>query len=646
VLVRVLTRVVVGVHDESLSPGWDGAHWAGVLGLAVAAVDAAVTLPLSFDNSYDAAVQAMLWVTIGLFVLCGVLLVVLYAQPTRTRDVAVYGGAVFAAFVLLGLAVYFPGQWHEPIAVVTWAAVLAASASTVAARVRGLHIGLVIQARNKDGADDAGLGEFVRVRLHALGSQPPRGIDLSPSTDVSSLPDGALSLLPEGTLAKLGAVLVQLFQPATPWRAVVCEQADSSVSVVMIRNGKVADTTVIRRSTLNLPAGIGDAGFALRTAAAAYVLLGLAERHPQLRRGLGGATDWRSVAAQVIGTDPAVTSAAAKIELLTNAVAFDGGNLAAYAGLIAVGYRRQGTDLDYDARLVDLLDRIAARADRHDDLVAIRLRTLFNLSVIRLNRAIANPDLAPTALVAADESATRLAALLDAVRGRPELSQLVTEIGTATWLLRASIHALDSGFDAPAGDEPTAAMSLLAYYERACLRMLEGRVDAALDDLFLATRGATMRTAARTDQSFAELHDQQVASPEHARRFKTMIGDPVPDALFDLAPVKRHRKALERNGIRTAEQLGLATVHRLVDDVGLGAGEARTVQELAMLLGVVKDAGLLFMLLQLGLGTRAELRRRLAGGPDLRSELIAAARDYAVVAPTDRTIALWRAEAQ
>jgi hypothetical protein len=110
--------------------------------------------------------------------------------------------------------------------------------------------------------------------------------------------------------------------------------------------------------------------------------------------------------------------------------------------------------------------------------------------------------------------------------------------------------------------------------------------------------------------------------------------------------VKRHRKALERNGIRTADQLGLATVHRLVDEVGLRPGEARMLQELAMLFGVVKDAGLLFVLLRLGLATRADVRRRLASGADLRTDLIAAARNCAVVAPTDRTIALWRAEAQ
>ncbi len=257
VVVRVLTRVVVGVGDESLSQGWDGAYWVGVVGLAVAAVDAAVTLPLSFDNVRTTLPSRRCCGSRSGCSCCAACSSSCCSRNRRGRAIlAVYGGAVFAAFVLVGLAVYFPGQWHEPIAVVTWALVLAAAAAVVAARVRGLHIGLVIQARNKDGADDAGLGEFVRVRLHALGSQPPRGIDLSQSTDVSSLPDGALSLLPEGTLAKLGAVLVQLFQPATPWRAVVCEQADSSISVVMIRNGKVADTTVIRRSTLNLPAGL------------------------------------------------------------------------------------------------------------------------------------------------------------------------------------------------------------------------------------------------------------------------------------------------------------------------------------------------------------------------------------------------------
>jgi hypothetical protein len=646
VLVRVLTRVVVGVSDESGSERWHGGYWLAIAGLAIAAVDASVTLPLSFDDGYDRAVQTMLWLTIGLLVLCGLLLVVLFAQPARTRDLAVYGGALFAAFVLVGLAVYFPDRWHEPIAVAVWAVLLAAASVVVAARVRGLNIGLMIQAHNKDGADDAGLGEYVRVRLHALGSQPPRGIDLSQATDVSSLPDGALGLLPEGTLAKLGALLVQLVQPATPWRVVVCEQGDGSISVVMIRNGKVAETAVIRRSVLNLPAALAGpaSNLALRTAAAAFVLLKLSERHVRLQRGLGGATDWRSVATQVIATDPSVTSADVKIELLTNAVAFDAGNLAAYAGLVAVGYRNQGTDLDYDAWLVHLLDRIDERADARDDLMAIRLRTLFNLSVIRLNRAMRDPDQAPTALVAADESATRLARLLYDIRDRRELAPLAAEIGTATWLLRASIHQLDSGFDSPDGEEPTAALSLLAYYERACLRMLQGRIDAALDDLFLATRGATMRTAARTDPSFAILHDQDLSARAHVDRFKRLVGDPVPAELFEIAPVKRRRKALERNGIRSAEQLASTTVSRLVDDVGVPSGEARVLQELAMLHGVVTDAGLVFLLLQVHIGTRAELRRRLATGEDLHADLIEAARGWAVVAPSATTARSWRTD--
>lgn len=641
--VRVLSRVVVGSCDQSLSERWDGTYWIGIVGLAVAAIDASVTLPLSFDHSYDRAVQTMLWITIGLIVVCGFVVTALFARPARTRDLAVYGGAVFLAFILVGVALYFPDNWHEPIAVVVWGVLLAKLAAVVAARVRGLHIGLMIAGRNKDGADDAGLGEYVRVRLHALGSQPPRGIELSQATDVSSLPDGALNLLPAGTLAKLGALLVQLFQPATPWRVIVCEQVDSSISVVLLRNGKVAETVVIRRALLNLPAALKDptgSNLALRTAAAAFVLLTLAERHPRLRRGLGGATDWRSVATQVIATDPAVTSADVKIELLSAAVAFDAGNLSAYAALVAVGYRHASTELDYENRLAGLLSRIERRADDADDLMAIRLRTLFNLSVVRLNRAVADPAARHEALTDADHSAAELTDLIEQARTRPELAELVAEVATAAWILRASIHALGVG-PAPVGAEPSGGRSLVAYYESACLRMLQGRTAEALDDLLVATRDPIRRAAARTDDSFAVLHDQDRTALEYVTRFKQLVGDAAPVDLFDIASVKRHRKRMVRNGILTGEQLAAVSIEVLSDEVGIPIGEARMLHELALLAGVVKSAGVVFLLLHLHIPSRAELRRRLVSGPDLHSALIDVARDYTVVAPSSSTVLRW-----
>lgn len=647
IVVRVLSRAVVGTDDQSLSRRWDWSYSLAILGLVVAAIDASVTLPLSFDATYDRAVQAMLWITVALLVACGLLLAALFARPARTRDLAVYCGAVFLAFILVGIAAYFPNQWHQPVAVVVWGVLLAIAAAVSAARLRGLHIGLVIAGRNKHGADDAGLGEYVRARLHALGSQPPRGIDLTQATDVSALPDGALNLLPAGTLAKLGALLVQLVQPATPWRVIVCEQVDGSVSVVLVRNGKVADTVIIRRQLLGLPDALKDpagANLALRTAAAAFVLLNLAKRHPRLCRGLGGATDWRSVATQVIATDPSVTSADVKIALLTNAVAFDGRNLAARAALITLGYRSQGTEQDYERRLEELQREAERRRDDADDLIPIRLRTLFNLTIIRINTAVSDTTGRAGALRDADETATELVHLLDEADRRPELGQLAGDIRSAAWFLRASITALAGEVRPAGGAEPTTHMSQLAYYEKACLHMLRAEVDSALDALFIALGDPRMRTNARTDPSFRRLHDQDLESLTRVERFKHLIGDPAPEELFDLVPVKRRRKRLERNGIRTAEQLRVTPLSRLVDEVGIRAGEARALQELAVLNHVVNDATLVFLLLQLDIDTRAELRRQLAPENEFRAKLIDAARDYTVVVPTAATVRAWRTD--
>ena len=70
---------------------------------------------------------------------------------------------------------------------------------------------------------------------------------------MSTLPQDALSLIPEGTVAKLAALFVSLFTPATPWRADVAEQSDGSIVVSILRNGVAADAVVIRASTLWLP---------------------------------------------------------------------------------------------------------------------------------------------------------------------------------------------------------------------------------------------------------------------------------------------------------------------------------------------------------------------------------------------------------
>ena len=73
----------------------------------------------------------------------------------------------------------------------------------------------------------------------------------------------------------------------------------------------------------------------LRTAAASFVLLKLADRYFHLRAGLSGAKDWRGVALQVIAADPASRlGRQEKREILARAVGFDGSNVAAELALL------------------------------------------------------------------------------------------------------------------------------------------------------------------------------------------------------------------------------------------------------------------------------------------------------------------------
>ena len=164
------------------------------------------------------------------------------------------------------------------------AVLLAGRGFLITGRARGVGIGLLIRGHDKTGADDAGLGSFVRARLYALGGAAPSGIQITQQTDVSTLSGDTLALLPEGILNKLGNLALSLFRPATPWGVDVWEQADGSVIVSIRRNGKLAAAEVIRSRELWLPQQLAEADIPadwaaeLRTAAAAFILLTLSER--------------------------------------------------------------------------------------------------------------------------------------------------------------------------------------------------------------------------------------------------------------------------------------------------------------------------------------------------------------------------------
>ena len=138
--------------------------------------------------------------------------------------------------------------WHYPrldgrLMPGVYAPLLALLGVVIVGRVRGIGMGLVLQGHDKNGGDDAGEGASragppVHARL-PCASRHSAGV--TQHTDVSTLPQEALSLIPEGTLAKLAALFISLFTPATPWRADVTEQSDGSIVISILRNGVAAD---------------------------------------------------------------------------------------------------------------------------------------------------------------------------------------------------------------------------------------------------------------------------------------------------------------------------------------------------------------------------------------------------------------------
>lgn len=637
----ILTRVLTGVLVRKDSPGVRSAaswarwpigvmYWFGVICLLCAAIEATVVFPLARlmrHGSHMMTVPPQPWtaaVSIGMIAAAGVVVWVLFCvvgrpfrrevyapglpkHERRDRALPPYARTGWAASITAGMVLAAGALivgviglwWHsssldDRLTPVVYAPLLALLGVVIVSRARGIGMGLVLQGHDKAGGDDAGLGGSVRARLYTLASRAPAGIQITQNTDVSTLPKEALNLIPDGALAKLGALFVSLFTPATPWRADVTEQSDGSIVVSVRRNGVTVDAAVIRPSTLWLPdqsaaadpgaqdprAADGDSAagpssadpdsaadltLELRTAAAAFILLTLSRRYYHLGAGLSGATEWRSVAMQVIATDPACRlSQDDRRALLVRAVAEDDGNKAAELTLLNRSYRSsasQRPDSEFAEKLSELLERVR----NEEGMWPLRLRLWFNLLAVRLNIAasFARPEhpadsrcaaagsdaaQAGDALHDAARQAQRLAAFWRNRENRkafPELWQemyapvIFSAIAVVVeWKRRFCDGPPEAGLnnsiiadlggqlmrDLPEteGTESTdtvagrpVKMTLLARYDRACARVGWAAIpaepqqscfyDKALNDLEMAF--PDYRTWARSDPSLADLQD-------------------------------------------------------------------------------------------------------------------------------------------
>ena len=620
-LTRVLTGVLVtkdslGIRSAKNSARWPVSvmYWFGVTCLLYAAIEATIVFPLArdvmFGQSKPKSAPPAPWTaefSIGMVAAAGVVVWVLYCVVGRPRwrqvhvpglskrrrkdqglgpharlgwTVPISAGMALAAGVLIVGVIGL--WWHYPrlngrLMPGAYSPLLALLGVVIVGRARGIGMGLVLQGHDKTGSDDAGLAASVRARLYTLASHGPSGIQVTQQTDVSTLPQEALDLIPEGNLAKLAALFISLFTPATPWRADVTEQSDGSIVISVLRNGVAADAVVIRASTLYLPdksagnAGTGSSAddtkpadgdspggsspagsdtaadwtVELRTAAAAFILLTLAKRYYHLHAGLSGARDWRSVAMQVIATDPGCRlSAEDRRALLANAVAEDDGNMAAQLALLNTSYRTtadQRENRQFAERLFDLLERVPTE----EGMWPLRLRLRFNLLSALLNEAASfhRPGVRPRSdRVAEASDAAKVRKVLRAAaeqaghlvlfwqdrgnrRAFPELWQdMAAAVTTAAkdvtveWERRFSDKMVVGWTESSAdGADGKIKMTLQARYGHACTLIGQAAISArpppsclyaqALDELEMVTAVQYFRTWARSDPSLAELHD-------------------------------------------------------------------------------------------------------------------------------------------
>ena len=616
---RLVTKDSPGIRSAKTSARWPVSvmYWFGVICLLYAAIEATVIFPLARDVMFGkkpkppTAPPAPLTAdfSIGMVAAAAVVVWVLYCivgrppwrkvyapglserleSPARTGwAVPITAGMALAAGVLIVGVIGLWWRFHwldDRVTPGTYAPLLAALGVVIVGRARGIGMGLVIQGHDKTGGDDAGLGASVRARLYTLASHEPAGIQVTQQTDVSTLPQDALSLIPDGILAKLAALFVSLFTPATPWRADVAEQSDGSIVVSILRNGVAADAVVIRASTLWLPdrsasnagtastaddtspaaggssAGSGPPGsgtapdwtMELRTAAAAFILLTLSKRYYHLRAGLSGAQDWRSVAMQVIATDPACRlSADDRRALLANAVAEDDGNMAARLAFLNTSYRNTA-DQRENRLFAERLSRLLEIVPNEEGMWPLRLRLRFNLLAAELNEAAwferrddrprsnspkIDKDAAEIiykeaaevrdALRVAAEQAGHLVVFWQDPENQKAFPELWDDMDVAVTISaeavrveweRRFIDRMEPSWKEceDRGDHNQAKITLLARYEQACTLVGCAAISAenqrsqlytqALHVLEMVTAVRDFRTVARTDPSFGELHD-------------------------------------------------------------------------------------------------------------------------------------------
>jgi hypothetical protein len=404
---------------EAIRRAW----WAGGLALLVlAALSPVIAGRATLEDSW--------WWPVGLAVTALLVVVALAAWPEREGNRAPLtiglAGAVAAVVSAAPLAL-------DPTLVTgAWAAT---TGVTLVAMARGRALAIEVQARGSSGTDNSSHARLVVSRLQELGSENPRDIRVLNASDVTALPEDALTAVPSGAFATALFNILKVVRPSAPWRVSVCQPDASTMVLDITRNGTTVPGGSLVVTTADLPspeasnvakttgAGASKATPAndlddLLTVAAAHTLLTLSQPHRELKVGLCGADHWLGLAGHAIASRPAVDTERKKALLRAAVDSNPKFILARMAAANTIDDTDPAGREEYAARLnmlwqdfTEPLGEIAKAQEPKPGFEAAQLRLLYNLSVawmnVRFDRAI---KLATKAGSTADTSAAKAAA--------------------------------------------------------------------------------------------------------------------------------------------------------------------------------------------------------------------------------------------
>lgn len=425
----------------------------------------------------------------------------------------------------------------------------------VTAAAFGQNLRLQVEVHQANGELSAASSDYLLARMKDLGTEAPalHKATSARSTPLSQIPVEELSVLPAGKVVGALSRLFFTLRPDLTWRARVTLVDDNRAATALSRNGQHAASAVFSRADLKLPTEQDPdrARAQMLTGAAAFILVHLSAVHEDLQDGLYGASQWRSVALQVIARSRSLLADdekrdATRVQILAKAVDEDPGNeLARFDYMWAKYDQEPNADTDFGAfaREIDAQyerSKLSATSSHDEGWMPLKIQVLYSSASQWLNAYVegdGTADERASMLASARRSAEALNHLCDPSKTCWERKDLCRQQAAMHPYARNLLDCIDALSDnvkprKEAGQHPhdgVPASPRLAY-DHACLHtFLAQRKDLkkkarheqlgyALEDLRRALVTDTDKENVRADPCFTILQSEE--------RFHELVGAP------------------------------------------------------------------------------------------------------------------------